>query len=125
MWPMTYVDTNVILRYLLNDDPRLSPEAKARLENLEEKHTGIEVVAELVYVLAGVYQVPRKEIADILDSLFSHNSWTLHRKDVVLGALKLYRASSIDFVDAYLVVLHRITGVDVLSFDKKVRQMTG
>lgn len=121
---MPYVDTNVILRYLLDDDPRLSPEAKARLENLEEKHTGIEVVAECVYVLTGVYQVPRKEIADVLGSLFSYDSWKLYRKDVVLGTLKLYGASSIDFVDAYLVSLHRIAGVEILSFDKKVRKMT-
>lgn len=122
---MTYIDTNVIIRYLLDDDPRLSPEAKARLENLVEKHTGLEVVAECVYVLAGIYQVPRKEIADVLGSLFCHESWKLDKKDVVLGAIKLYGTSSIDFVDAYLVALHRITGAAILSFDGKVRRMTG
>lgn len=122
---MTYIDTNVILRYLLDDDPRLSPEATARLENLEEKHTGIEVVAELVYVLAGVYSVPRKEIAEILTTLIFHDSWKLYQKEEVLGAIKLYGTSSMDFVDAYLVSLHRIAGVEILSFDKKVRQMTG
>ncbi len=121
---MTYIDTNIILRYLLNDDPRLSPEAKARLEELEEKQTGIEVVAELVYVLAGVYKVPRKEISVTLISLFSNDSWKLYGKDVVLGAIKLYGTSSIDFVDAWLVALHRFTGVEILSFDKKIRRLT-
>jgi predicted nucleic-acid-binding protein len=125
MWPMTYVDTNVILRYLLDDDPRLSTEAKVWLEKPEEKQTGIEVVAECVYVLTGVYRVPRKETAEILATLFSHESWKLYQKNVVLSAIKLYGASSIDFVDAYLISLHRITDVDILSFDKKLRQMTG
>ncbi len=122
---MTYIDTNVILRYLLYDDPRLSPEAKARLENLEEKHTGIEVVAELVYVLSGVYKVPRIEIGQTLAMLFSPDVWKLEKKDVVLRAIKLYGTSSIDFVDAYLISLHRITRMEILSFDKKVRKMTG
>jgi len=121
---MTYVDTNVILRYLLNDDPLLSTKAKKRLEELEEKQTGIEVVAECVYVLAGVYQVPRKEISEIFASLFSWDSWKIFRKDVLIGAIKLYGTSSIDFVDAYLVLLHRLTGMEILSFDKKVRQLT-
>jgi predicted nucleic-acid-binding protein len=121
---MTYIDTNVILRYLLDDDPRLSPEAKARLEELEEKHTGIEVVAELVYVLSGVYQVPRKKISETLDELFSGDSWKLHQKDVIRAAITLHGNSSMDFVDAWLVSLHRLTGVEILSFDKKVHGLT-
>ncbi|HDQ15374.1 MAG TPA: PIN domain-containing protein [Sediminispirochaeta sp.] len=121
---MTYVDANVILRYLLDDNPLLSPQAKNRLEELEEKQTGIEVVAECVYVLARVYQVPRKEISEILTRLFSWNSWKIFHKDAVIGAIKLYGTSSIDFVDAYLISLHRISGMEILSFDKKVRQLT-
>ena len=124
MQPMTYIDTNVILRYLLDDDPLLSTTAKKRLEELEEKQTGIEVVAECVYVLAGVYQVPRKVISEILTSLFSWDSWKFFRRDALMGAIKLYGTSSIDFVDAYLVSLHRLTGMEILSFDKKVRQLT-
>lgn len=120
---MTYIDTNVILRYLLDDDPLLSPEARIRLEELEEKHSGIEVAAELVYVLAGVYRVPRKEIAETLTLLFAEKSWKLYRKDVVLEALKLYGSSAIDFIDAWLVSLHRFAGAKIVSFDKKVRRM--
>ncbi|MGC9313011.1 MAG: PIN domain-containing protein [Sediminispirochaetaceae bacterium] len=121
---MTYIDTNVILRYLLDDDPLLSAKAKAQLEELEEKQTGIEVAAECVYVLSGLYQVPRKVISQILTALFSRDSWKIFRKDAVIGALKLYGTSSIDFVDAYLVSLHRTTGMEILSFDRKVRQLT-
>ena len=77
---MIYINTNVILRYLLDDDPLLSPKAKSR----------IEVVAELVYVLTGIYKVPRKEIAEILTSLFYVDSWQLHQKEAVLGAIKLF-----------------------------------
>lgn len=121
---MIYIDTNVILHYLLDDDPKLSREAKVRLETLKEKRTGIEVAAELVYVLAGVYRIPRKEIADILLSLFSHNSWKIFQKDAVLGAIRLYGISSIDFIDAWLVSLHRLTGIGIFSFDKKVQRLT-
>lgn len=120
---MTYIDSSVILRYLLDDDPLLSREAKIRLEGMDEKQIGVEVAAELVYVLSGVYQVSRKEIAETLIALFVHDSWKLYRKDVVLEAIKLYGSSSLDFVDSWLVSLHRITGTEILSFNKKVRRL--
>lgn len=120
---MTYIDANVILRYLLDDDPRLSPEAKARLEGMDARQTGIEIVAELVYALAGLYEVPRKEIAETLTALFVHDSWKLYRKDVAIEAIKLYGISSLDFIDAWLVSLHRLTGVEILSFEKKVQRL--
>jgi predicted nucleic-acid-binding protein len=121
---MTYVDANVILRYLLDDDPVLSPEAIVRLDGLDEKHSGIEVVAELVYVLAGVYQIPRIEISETLTRFFENDSWKLHRKDAVLESIKIYGQLSIDYVDAFLVALHRLADMEILSFDRRVRRLT-
>ena len=53
------IDANVILRYLLEDHPQLSPEAKKVIES--GTYTLPEVLAEVVYVLKGVYKVERKE----------------------------------------------------------------
>lgn len=48
------IDANVILRYLLEDHPQLSPEAKKVIES--GAYTLPEVLAEVVYVLKGVYK---------------------------------------------------------------------
>ncbi len=119
-----YIDTNVILRYLLDDDPVLSPQARAYLEDETGNRTGIEVVAEAIYVLAGVYDVPRGEIATTLYRLFDDPGWLLDHKESVLESLEIFGRSSLDFVDAWIVALHRIEDVEVLSFDKKIRRMT-
>lgn len=119
-----YVDTNVILRYLLDDDPILSPQARTYLDDETGNRTGVEVVAEAVYVLTGVYGVPRGEIATVLRRLFYDPAWVLDHKESVLESLDIYGRSSLDFVDAWIVALHRIEGVDVVSFDKKIRRMT-
>ncbi|MBF0101846.1 MAG: twitching motility protein PilT [Desulfobacterales bacterium] len=57
---MCIVDANVVLRYILNDHPKLSPIAAEVLEN----HRAIlvtEVMCEIVYVLQKVYNVPSRE----------------------------------------------------------------
>ena len=52
---MRFVDANVILRYLLEDDLSLAEKAAIILER-EKVHVPFEVVAEVVYVMEGVYK---------------------------------------------------------------------
>lgn len=76
-----------------------------------------EVLAEVVYVLKGVYKVERTEIAqtliDFLDEIGIEN------QEVVCEALSLFSETSLDFVDCVLIARHRILGDEVVSFDKK------
>lgn len=69
------IDANVILRYLLGDDSQMSEEAKKIIE--DGAFTLPEVLAEVVYVLKGVYKVERTEIAktliDFLDEISIEN----------------------------------------------------
>ncbi|MBR6096455.1 MAG: hypothetical protein IKP82_05895 [Oscillospiraceae bacterium] len=53
----------MILRYLLNDDQEMANRAEQYL-NAGDVHVTIEVIAELVYVLRGVYSLERGQIAD-------------------------------------------------------------
>ncbi len=117
-----YVDTNVILRYLLDDDPVLSPQARTYLDDGSKNRTGVEVVAEAVYVLAGVYDVPRREISVVLLRLFGDERWVLDHKAAVIFGLELFGNSSLDFVDAWLIALHRVEHTEILTFDKQVRR---
>ena len=63
----TLVDANVVLRYILHDDEALYPTAEQTMR--EGAYLLPEVLAEVVYVLFGVYSVPRAELASRLQVL--------------------------------------------------------
>ena len=62
LWPksMKLIDANVILRYLLNDNQDMALRAKAVIDS--GAYTKPEIIAEVVYVLKGVYQATRADI---------------------------------------------------------------
>lgn len=113
---MRLLDTNAILRYLLNDNER---QAEAVAESVRSgAFTTTEVIAEAVYVLSGVYKMTREEV-----------SWVIHcvLLDVKVDNLKalryalgLFNQTNLDFVDCLLVAYHKVLGVEILSFDKKL-----
>ena len=110
------VDANVILRHLLRDVEEQS--AQARIIIAGGAFTTTEVLAEVVYVLQGVYKVPRGRIAEALTALLGE-VLTEHA-DVVEKALAIYASGSLDFVDCVLIARALILGDDVFTFDKKL-----
>lgn len=113
---MILIDTNVILRYLLNDIPEQAQNSEDVIKN--GAFTLPEVIAEVVYVLFKLYNVPREEINGIVSPIF--NEVEIEHKDVVLSALELYSSSSLDFVDCILVSRNKLLGENIFSFDKKL-----
>ena len=112
------IDANVILRYLLKDDEEMSQKAKEIIDN--GAFTLPEVIAEVVYVLKGVYSVPRSEIADTLIQVLGVVG--IENKDVVTTALALFGEQALDFVDCILLARHQRLGDAVVTFDKKLLQ---
>ena len=113
---MRLIDTNIILRYLLKDNEQQAEKAIAQI--MDGAVTTAEVIAEVIYVMSRVYKIPRDEV-----------SWMIHRllMDVKVENLKslryalgLFNQTSLDFVDCLLVAYHKVLGVDILSFDKKL-----
>ena len=113
---MPIVDANIILRYLLNDHPVLSPRAKEMI--LSGAQTTTEVLAEVVYVLARVYKVDRPAIAAGLES-FLHEI-VVPEKSAIIYACRLFGSRSLDFVDCLLAGYHHMNGSKILTFDMKL-----
>lgn len=116
---MLILDANVILRYLLGDIPDMAEEARRAV--IAGASTTIEVLAEVVYVLAGVYKADRKDIATTLDSFLLEI--TIPHKAALGYALRLYGSSRLYFVDCILAGYKHIDGTDVLTFDKKLQKV--
>lgn len=113
---MKLIDANVILRYLLNDNPEMAEKAKNIVEN--GAYTKPEIIAEVVYVLKGVYHVTRTEIRLFLQSMLNIIYCT--QRAAVTYALDVYADTSLDFVDCLLIAYHVLNKEDVFTFDAKL-----
>lgn len=112
------VDTNVLLRYLLDDVEDQALVAEHVLDG--GAWTTVDVLAEITYVLECVYKLDRKSIAAALSIVVNHVD--IEPYEVVLAAIKEYEVSSIDFVDCMMVAYDRLGFTRVFSFDKDVNK---
>lgn len=113
------LDANAVLRYLLED---IQEQSDCVAETIEAgAEVTVEVLAECVYVLSGVYHVSRSNIAESLGILL--DEVTCRRKRVAAAALGLYSGSSFDFVDCVLAAEVSENGREALTFDKKLQSL--
>lgn len=115
---MPILDANVILRYLLQDIPEQAEEARKTI--LAGAATTIEVLAEVVYVLSSLYGANRNIISDTLSEFIREIN--IPNKAAVRYALKLFGSTHLDFVDCILAGYHHVTGIDIMTFDKKLQR---
>ncbi len=116
---MLLIDANVILRYLLGDHEEMSQKAKNAI--MSGAYTTVEVLAEVVYVLMGVYHAEREEVKEWLSCFLDEIS--LENKQAILYALRVFAETKLDFVDCVLIGYNRILGEKVYTFDKKLNRM--
>ena len=116
----TFLDTNCLLRYLLEDNPEQCETVSALVE--EGATTGLEFLSECVYVLSGkVYGFTRDQVSDALTALL--DDIDCEHRETALEALRLYRANGLDFPDCILAARSKVEGVPVLTFDRKLRKL--
>jgi len=118
---MIGLDTNVLVRYVMQDDPRQSPRATRLIESLSAEEPGfVPVVAlvELVWVLAGSYALDRTQVSTVLDTLLRSKELLVDRADLVTQALRRFSAGSADFADALIERSANAAGCTaMMSFD--------
>ena len=110
---MTGLDTNVLVRYVMQDDPRQSPLATSLIESLKPDELGfvpVVVLVELVWVLSGSYGLDRAQVATVLSTLLRSKERVVDRAEMVTQALKRYSANGADFADALIERLSAAAG---------------
>ena len=116
---MKIIDANIVLRYLLRDNIEQHKKAVVIIES-NRLFIPNEIAAEIVYVLERVYEIPKKEIKEVLTLLFTKENFEFIDKDVILFALRYYAEYNLDYADALLVSYIKIHKAEVLTFDKKL-----
>ena len=114
---MVMFDANMILRYLLNDNAEMAEKAEQYLDAGDVSVT-IEVIAEVVYVLKGVYSLDRGKIAETVKDFLGYVSCS--EDEVLHLALDTFGVRTLDFVDCVLYAYHKVKGIEIATFDKKL-----
>ena len=111
------LDANAILRLVLKDnEEQYRIVKKIVFENYCT--VPLEVVCEIVFVLSGVYLVPRDKIAEMLKNMI--NEIDVEKEYILIRALEAYTSKpKLDFVDCLMYGYH-CYGYEVLTFDKKL-----
>lgn len=110
------IDANVALRYLLWDNETQAKQAKQWI--IEGACMYMEAVAEVVYVLQGVYKLSRAEIDTAVENLL--DDVHVYDEEIMRAALRMYAMSSLDFVDCTLVARNVLQQESVRTFDKQL-----
>lgn len=116
------VDSNVLLRFLLNDDQKQSVAARKTLAKAQLIALPLPVLCETVWVLLQGYKMERHVIADALEVFINSANVKTNQAAVALG-LTLLRAGG-DFADGVICSEGQNLGGDTfVSFDKKAARL--
>ena len=119
-----FVDTNLFIRYLTNDDPKLADRVEQLLDDAAAGSVQLVttelVMAESVWVLESSYRLTHAQVAPLMRGILATPGMDVINGDLVGKALVLYELQNIDFVDAYIAVLMEKQGIkDIYSYDRK------
>ena len=123
------VDTNVLVRYLVDDDARQAEAARALLAELASEQPGFvcrEVAVELAWVLDRAYGFSRDRIATVFEELVATDELHFEAADDVIRAADGYRRGGAGFSDQMISAAARRSGADTLyTFDRRAARLRG
>jgi predicted nucleic-acid-binding protein len=102
---MIGLDTNVLVRYIMQDDPKQSPKATKLIEALDSENPGfITLVSmmELYWVLSSCYELSRDQLAQAVEGILRSKQLVVEQADQVVRALRVFGASKADFADCLI-----------------------
>ena len=122
------VDTNLIVRYLVQDHDKHARAAGKLFDACDRGDLVIvvlpAVLAECVFVLRSFYGHPHAEIASALSRLISSPGVEITDVQVHLDALGRYQRTKAHFVDCLIAATAAATDTPVSTFDHDFRKFT-
>ena len=120
---MLGIDTNILVRYLTQDDPKLAS-IVTKFFNKQHDDGSIFinciVLCELVWVLETAYEYNQKLIAMVLEKILQTKQFKIDNLTAVQRALQAYKRHNADFADHLIAEINHANGCqDTISFDKK------
>ncbi len=126
---MTGLDTNLLIRYLVDDDPAQFARAKAEIEAATNRDEPLMinaiVLCEVVWVLGSAYDYSRLEIANALEQILSTAQFVIEWGDQARQALQDCRTTKAGFTDAFIGRINSSLGAaPTVTFDRELATLT-
>jgi predicted nucleic-acid-binding protein len=123
------LDTNVLVRYITQDDPKQSRLANALIEGLDDTSPSfvtLVTLVELCWVLESSYSFSRQQFAEVMQTLMAVDAIKLDRAASVASAVRSYVSSNADFSDCLIERLSVSAGCErTMTFDKAAAKSAG
>ena len=130
MAEIRYLDTSVILRYFLDDDPPRSESARELLKRIDsgsELVTTCSVVLfEVIFTLQKSARLTKAEIRDAITFILDLDGFRFSQSHIFVAALELFVENNIAFGDAFIAASMIEEGIyEVFSFDSHFERVPG
>ena len=117
-----FVDTNVFLRLLTEDDPAKAARCRKLFEQAVAGAVSLEtsdlVIAEIVWTLLSYYEIPKRSVIEKVGQILNTPNLVITNHEVLAEALALWGRHGCDFIDAYNAALMRRDGLtELVSYD--------
>jgi predicted nucleic-acid-binding protein len=127
---MTGLDTNILVRHIMQDDPLQSPKATRIIEHhLSEEDPGfisLATMLETAWVLENIYKLPDGEVAEAIERMLQIETLLIQNEREVHAAMNAIKTGQGSFDDALIGALGTWAGCDsTLTFDKKASRLQG
>ena len=127
---MIGLDTNILVRYLTQDDPIQSPKAtkiiEQRLTSESPGYVSIVAMVETVWVLDRAYGLATQEIAAAVERVLQTDVLAVENEQEVFTAMIALKEGDGSFADAIIAALGAKAGCSsTLTFDQKARRLSG
>ena len=119
-----FVDTNLFVRYLTDDDSEKADRVEALLNKASDGKvqlvTSDLILVELIWVLESSYKMKPGEITPMIRAIMATPGLQVINAELISRALDHYENMNVDIVDAYIAALMKKLNItDVFSFDRK------
>ena len=126
---MIGLDTNVLVRYIMQDDPSQAAKATILIESLTEGNPGyitMVSVVETYWVLKSSYGLTGAQVARALEAILRTRQLLVERADQVVRALRVFEGGKADFADCLIERSARGAGcTQVMTFDVSASKHSG
>lgn len=126
---MIGLDTNVLVRYIMQDDPKQSLRATELIESLDGDAPGFVTlvsIVELYWVLTACYNLTAGQVRQALEGLLRTKQIVVERADQVLRALRVFGDGKADFADCLIERAAAAAGcAQILTFDTRASKHAG
>lgn len=125
---MIGIDTNLLVRYITQDDAKQAERASVLLESLDARtkpgFINRITLIELIWVLESAYGYCRMEIGSTVETILNTASLIVENADATRTALEIYRATNNDFADILVALCNREASCQTtMTFDRRAARL--